>query len=73
VAGFEPNDDVRVWHQEFKMPQDERVRADKAFLDDMRRDRAVVREEIRQSQLTIEESKELLGRMEAIAKTEKKE
>jgi hypothetical protein len=56
------------------MPRDQRVRADEAFFDDMRRDRAVVREEIRQSQLTIEQSKELLRRIDAvIAKVEKKE
>jgi hypothetical protein len=54
------------------MPRDERVRADKVFLDDARRDRAAVRK-IRQSQIIIEESKELLRQMEAIANAEKKE
>jgi hypothetical protein len=74
VAGFEPNDDVpRSASGVQPMPRDELVRADRAFLDSVRRGRAVVREESRQSELTIEESMELLRRMdEVVAKVEKK-
>jgi hypothetical protein len=53
------------------MPDD--TRSDKKFLDEVRRSRAALQEQIRESQITIEKSKELLRRMDdIIAKTEKK-
>jgi hypothetical protein len=54
------------------MPRDERVRAYR-FFDEVRRDRPFLRDQIRQSQLTIEESKELIRQMdEIIAKMERR-
>jgi hypothetical protein len=52
---------------------DESFRADRAFLDEVRRNRAALEEQIKQSQRTIEKSKALLRRMdEIIAKAENK-
>jgi hypothetical protein len=52
--------------------QDDPAGADKAFLRTVRRNRDALLEQIRQSHLTIEKSKELLRRMdEIIAKAEK--
>ena len=46
---------------------------DRAFLDEVRLNRDLLVEQIRQSQLTIEKSRELLKRMdEMIARAEKK-
>jgi hypothetical protein len=54
------------------MPDDP-TRADRAFLDEVRRSRDALREQIRQSQITIDRSKQLLNQMdEIIAKAEKK-
>jgi hypothetical protein len=47
--------------------------SDRAFLDEVRRNRDLLDAQIKQGQLTIEKSRELLKRMdEIIARTEKK-
>ena len=52
---------------------DPSLRLDRAFLDEVRLNRDLLVEQIRQSQLTIEKSRELLKRMdEMIARAEKK-
>ncbi len=52
---------------------DDSIHPDKAFLDEVRRSRAALENQIKQSQATIEKSRELLRRMdEIIAKGEKK-
>jgi hypothetical protein len=58
---------------ESSLMPDDPTRADRAFLDEVRRSRDALREQIRQSQITIDRSKELLNQMdEIIAKAEKK-
>jgi hypothetical protein len=58
---------------ELSLMPDDPTRADRAFLDEVRRSRDALREQIRQSQITIDRSKELLNQMdEIIAKAEKK-
>jgi hypothetical protein len=52
---------------------DDPARADRAFLDEVRRSRATLQEQIKQRQITIERSKELLKQMdEIIARAESK-
>jgi hypothetical protein len=52
---------------------DESLRVDRAFLDEVRRSRAALEEQIKQIQRTIEKSNALLRRMdEIIAKGENK-
>jgi hypothetical protein len=58
---------------ELSLVPDDPTRADRAFLDEVSRSRDALREQIRQSQITIDRSKELLNQMdEIIAKAEKK-
>jgi hypothetical protein len=52
---------------------DDLTHADRAFLDEVRRNRAALEAQIKQSQHTIEKSKALLRRMdEIIARAERK-
>jgi hypothetical protein len=55
-----------LWRQEFSHMTDDPVRPDGAFLDEVRRSRGALEEQIKQSQRTIEKSRELLKRMDEI-------